>query len=90
MMSAAQPDMERLRALISNESDVKRIVELVPLADGRFGYLVETPFESFPKFVVGTTDADNEEVCIGLRCGAEWSAREYFEKQFGAAVEVCA
>lgn len=80
-MSAA--DLERLRELISREADVRRIVALVPLAGVRAAYLVETPFEMFPRFVVGTTDTENAEVEIGLRCGAEWSAREYFEQQFG-------
>lgn len=75
--------LEGLRELICRAADVRRIVELVPLAGGRAAYLVETPFETFPRFVVGTADADNAEVEIGLRCGAEWSAREYFEQQFG-------
>lgn len=75
--------IEDLRREIAGQADVRRVVELVPLAGGRFAYLIETPFETFPKFVVGTTDATNEDVRIGLRCGAEWSARDYFDATYG-------
>lgn len=81
----SEANLERLRELIKREADVRRVVELVPLASGRFAYLVETPFETFPRFVVGTTDAENEAVEIDLRCGAEWSARAHFETHYGAA-----
>lgn len=79
----SEPEIERLRALIVAEGDVRRIMELVPLAGGRYAYLIETPFETLPKFVVGTTDAQNANVDIELRCGAEWSAREHFERHYG-------
>lgn len=76
-------ELEQLRDLILQQSDVKRVVGLVSMADGRFAYCIETPFMTFPRFVVGTTDAVNDDVHIHSRCGAEWSAMACFEKLAG-------
>jgi len=70
-----------LRAVIEREEDVKRVVELEAIAGGRFRYMIETPFETFPKFVIGTTDAEFADVRLEHRCGAEWNAREIWERR---------
>lgn len=66
----------RLRTLIELEPDVRRVLELVPLADGHFRYLIETPFRTFPKAVIGTTDADNYHVWIEAKYSSLSGARE--------------
>lgn len=35
------------------DSDIKRVIELVE-RDGLVGYMIETNYKTFPKFVVGT------------------------------------
>lgn len=49
--------LDTLRAKICAESDVKCLHKLIE-RDGVFYYLIETPFASFPKAVVGETNAD--------------------------------
>lgn len=72
--------LEQLRKLIEQEEDVKRVIRLEPHGD-RFRYLIETPFETFPKFVIGTTDATNEDVRIEHKCGLEATAQEAWDGQ---------
>lgn len=73
---------EDLRQHLLQEADVQRVVALEPLeaggADQRWVYLIETPFMTFPKFAVGTTNASNNDVRILVTGGAEWSAIEHF------------
>jgi hypothetical protein len=71
----------RVRGLIEDQDDVRRVVALerVESPGGwRWLYLIETPFMTFPKFAVGTTDADNEDVQILTTCGSIWAAQESF------------
>lgn len=65
-----------LRSLIQGEHDVRRIVDLIETADGKFLYLIETPFQTFPRFVIGQTDVENRSPKILLKCGSEWAADE--------------
>jgi hypothetical protein len=86
MITNTQADEERaLREQIGRESDVRRVLELTPIGGGRFRYLIETPFATFPRFVIGTTDAENEDVRIELKCGAEWNARQQWAERQVAA-----
>jgi hypothetical protein len=72
--------MIRLRSLIRQEPDVLEVLALSYLPEAqRWLYLIKTPFATYPKYVVGTTDSDNEQPVIHLRCGQEWSARESFD-----------
>lgn len=71
--------------LLEEESDVKRVLALEPLAEDeddydkqRWLYLIETPFMTFPKFAWGTTNALNNDVRQLGACGAEWNAIEQF------------
>lgn len=48
-----------LRANILSEPDVHALHNLSPIPGGRWVYIIETPFATFPKFVLGTTDDDN-------------------------------
>jgi hypothetical protein len=64
-----------VRELIEKERDVKACLELAERVDGKFLYLIETPFETWPKFVVGLTSRDNSEVEILHKCGLEINGR---------------
>lgn len=86
---SAIPSMvtQRLSWLISSETDVKRVVALEPLAfepipgaeaEPRWVFLIETPFMTFPKFAVGTTNATNTDVVTLMTCGSEWAATDAF------------
>jgi hypothetical protein len=70
-----------VRGLIEDQDDVRRVVALEPVegASGRrWLYLIETPYMTFPKFAVGTTDARNEDVQILVACGSIWAAQDSF------------
>ena len=81
MSEALSFDAARVRARvcghIEDQEDVRRVVALEHVA-GRWLYLIETPFMTFPKFAVGTTDADNVDVRILTACGSIWAAQESF------------
>jgi hypothetical protein len=71
-----------ISALIEEEYDVKQVLELVESGD-RYRYMIETPFESFPKFVIGTTDEHLLDVNREVACGSEWAAREEWKRLVG-------
>jgi hypothetical protein len=71
--------MEQVRRLIQAEDDVHRLLALTEMPNGRFAYLIQTPFATHPKYVVGLTDKENTNPDILLQCGAEWSAQNFFE-----------
>ena len=73
-------DLKDLADALMREKDVRAVLALQPLDDGRALYLIETPFLTFPKFVVGSTNAANDDVRTLLACGARWSAVEAFEE----------
>jgi hypothetical protein len=75
-MSAA----EQLRALIEACDDVKALVRLEELQRGVWLYLIETPFTTFPRYVVGRTDVGNEEPVVMLKCGRLDSAEAEYAK----------
>jgi hypothetical protein len=75
--------IDQLRERIEREDDVKQVLRLEPHG-ARFRYLIETPFETFPKFVIGTTDAENSDVRIEHRCGLLSTAME----QWNAGIRV--
>lgn len=66
----------KLHTLILRESDVLSIHNLEEQPDGSFLYLIETPFATFPRFVIGRTDAENENPVPMHFFGSEWSANE--------------
>lgn len=70
----------QLRDRIQKEPDVLQLHELSRQNDGRWLYLIQTPFVTFPKFVIGRTDLTNEWVEVLFRCGAEWSARAEWDR----------
>jgi len=79
-MSVILDDMERLRSLILDCPDVDTLHRLTRLADGRFLFLVETPFLTWPRFVVGDADALNDAPVLRLRCGRLESAEEHYDE----------
>jgi hypothetical protein len=72
--------MDALLRLMQCESDIKQVIRLVPHGD-RFRYMIETPFATFPKFVIGTTDAAFEDVRIESRCGLLSTAEEAWARR---------
>lgn len=81
---AAQEDAARkLRERLILEDDVFRIVDLAPAPGGppgRWLYCIETPFATYPRYAVGTTDESLSEVRILSLHSAEWGATGSFEK----------
>ncbi|HSI08799.1 MAG TPA: hypothetical protein VK985_09410 [Rariglobus sp.] len=69
--------IDALRNRMECEEDILRVVNLVPYGD-RFRYLIETPFKTFPRFVIGTTDAAFDDVRLELRCGLLTTAERYW------------
>ena len=65
--------------LIEGQPDVKRVVKLEPAGE-RYRYLIETPFATFPRFVIGTTDADLADVRIEGKCGTDWGAEQMWDE----------
>lgn len=66
-----------IRHLIASEEDVHQVLSLAKIADeSRWLYFIQTPFATWPKFVIGTTDPENQSPEILFRSGSEWSARE--------------
>lgn len=67
-----------LRHRIEAEPDVHRVIDLTPLdpaePEGLWHYLIETPFATFPRFVIGQTDIRNESPSIVFQSGTEWAA----------------
>jgi hypothetical protein len=82
--SPPDADLAALRALIEREDDVKRVHRLERCGD-HFRYLIETPFETFPKFVIGTTNATNSAIRIKHRCGLLATAEEAWDGGKGGA-----
>ena len=74
------PEIERLKELIRSEEDVFMLHALSDLPGGRFAYMIQTPFATFPKFAVGTTDKDNASPAVLLQCATKWSAEDYYNK----------
>lgn len=87
-MIAVHDDLIDLADLIRREQDVRRVIALQPLGDGRALFLIETPFLTFPKFVVGSTNEPNDDVRVLMSCGARWSAEAAFDENLnpGGAV----
>jgi hypothetical protein len=74
---------DRLAKLITAEPDVHRLVALMPLHDSLPGeqwiYLIETPFPSYPRFVIGETDGANTAPSLLFQSGTEWSAQDHWD-----------
>jgi hypothetical protein len=75
----------RLRGLILQELDVYAVLGLSWIEqDGRWLYCIQTPFATWPKYVVGFTDKDNLEPLVLFRCGlVENAMQEFNEQNFG-------
>ena len=78
--------IEVVRALIAAESDVKRVLEIVQVGE-RFRYLIETPFATYPKFVIGSTDAELNDVRLQFKCGLECNARREWDHLLACPVK---
>jgi hypothetical protein len=78
--SATPAPIDLLRQKMESEEDVLRVVHLVPCGD-RFRYLIETPFKTFPRFVIGNTDAAFDDVRLECRCGLIETAERHWAGQ---------
>lgn len=72
--------MQDMKARMEAREAGITVLDLAETKGGRIAYLIETP-HSFPRFVVGLTDAKLETVRILMGCGEEVTARERFAKQ---------
>ncbi|RRJ97894.1 hypothetical protein Ga0100231_005420 [Opitutaceae bacterium TAV4] len=72
-----------LRAAMEKEPDVARVVAIRPRKDrfDRLQYWIETPFKTFPKFVIGETDADFTGTRLLHRCGVYENAENYWNEE---------
>jgi len=57
----------KLRHLIQQDENVVLITALAPISGGRWAYVIQTAYATFPYFVMGTTDDDNQDVIIHYR-----------------------
>jgi len=80
---------QALTNLLLAENDVRAVdkLEFSP-AKNRWLYLIETPFEAYPRFVVGWTDEIADEVQFVSQHGAHWSALASFYRTIEKAKEV--
>ena len=71
-----------LRKLLHAADDVLRVVHLAPFDTDatRWIYLIETPFATFPRFVVGTCAPDGSECRIEYHHVSEQGAVASFEQ----------
>lgn len=83
---AAAAELSALRKLIAAERDVVNVHAVEPLGNGRFLYLVGTPYV-YPSFAIGTTNADNSVVRILKTFGASWSAQEAWDEYLRDGVD---
>lgn len=78
-------DHERMARMIRAEGDVFRLLALAPRGEfavpGRkWYYMIQTPFATFPKFVIGLTDDRNENPAVIFRCELRSSAEDFWKK----------
>ena len=70
-----------LRDLIAAEPDVRAVLELEPIAGSpRWRYLIETTFDTFPRFVIGWVTENLADIRITHKCGHIETAREHWTK----------
>jgi len=79
-----RPEVQGLTTLICAQADVFALLELVPLADGRFAYLIETSFP-LPRYVLGTTDGDNVDPRIVMTFGNRVIAQAAWDEMYGVS-----
>jgi hypothetical protein len=69
-----------LRDLIAAEPDVRAVLKLESIAGTEeWRYLIETPFSTFPRYVIGRTNTTMSDVSITHRCGHIETARNEWE-----------
>lgn len=64
-----------VKAMLESHADVKRVLKLEPRFS-RWLYLIETPFVTFPRFVIGMCDEQGMQASVKLSCGTERIALE--------------
>ena len=60
--------LEFIRELLTQQDDVLRIIRL-EAHGSRIRYQIETPFKTFPRFVIGECDGNGDNVRLLHRCG---------------------
>jgi hypothetical protein len=71
--------LSELVNLMLKEDDVKQVCCVARVGRHAALYLIETPFESFPRYVVGRASLDNEIVEVLCRCNRIETARAEFD-----------
>jgi hypothetical protein len=76
-------EAEELMARMLECADVKRVLMVRKLASGRYAFAVERPTMTMPRFVVGTTNAYNDEPHVSGCFVAELAALSAFQRDYG-------
>jgi|688.fasta_scaffold319333_6 hypothetical protein len=73
--------LDEIRADISKQPDVAEVLGLVADSDqpGRFLFYIRTPFLTFPRFVIGSTDEQLHTVLLHVKTGLEVTALRHWE-----------
>lgn len=86
-LGTVEPVIELVRRRVVAQADVRCVHRLVPLMGGRFAYLIETPFLTFPRYAVGCCDELLADVRIEQTCGLLSSAEAEFALRYGSEVD---
>lgn len=71
-----------MRKIIEGQEDVHKLHELSWLPDEmRWLYMIQTPFATFPKFVIGHTGPENLDPVVVFQCSSEWGAQAEWDRQ---------
>jgi hypothetical protein len=76
-------EAEELMARMLECADVKRVLMVRKLASGRYAFALERPTMTMPRFVVGTTNAWNDEPHVSGCFVAELAALSAFQRDYG-------
>lgn len=80
-MNITEPMNTPLRDLIAAEPDVRAVLELEPIAGSAdWRYLIETPFATYPRFVIGRVSETGEPLAIYHYSARIETARERWNK----------
>jgi len=72
-----------LRSKIEIQNDVKKVHRLRQIIGTKnWHYLIETPFETYPKFVVGICDSFGDPVQIETTCGLLKTAIDFWQELY--------
>jgi hypothetical protein len=78
MLIHDQHPLQSLIDVIQEQPDVRAVLRLAKVGD-RYRYLIETPFTTFPRYVIGTCDANAEHPVLEWSGGTRFGAQEAWD-----------